>query len=114
MHRRWRDDLIAFRSGLETFLREKGVTLGGFRMVVRTTQTTGGSGGGRTSDATFRIGGPDDDSRLDLSSLPQFRARPDSYGAALGRAAPDLVIMALWAAASLLVAFARFLRYDVR
>ncbi len=112
MHRRWRDDLIQYRGGLEAYLREKGVTFGGFRMVVRTSTTT--SGGGRNSNQTLRIGGPDDESRLDLASMPQFRARPESYASALGRAAPDLAIMALWAAGALLVAFARFLKYDVR
>jgi ABC-type transport system involved in multi-copper enzyme maturation permease subunit len=110
MHSRWRDDLIRYRAGLEAYLKEKGVTLGGFRMVVRTESRTQG---GRTAN-TMRIGGPEDDSRLDLASMPQFRAQPESYASALGRAAPDLVIMALWAAGALLVAFARFMKYDVR
>lgn len=42
------------------------------------------------------------------------RAQPEGYASALGRGPPDLVIMALWAAGALLVAFARFLKYDVR
>ena len=112
MHRRWRDDLIQYRGGLEAYLKEKGVTFGGFRMVVRT--STSASGGGRNTNQTLHIGGPEDESRLDLASMPQFRARPESYASALARAAPDLVIMALWAAGALLVAFARFMKYDVR
>ena len=43
-----------------------------------------------------------------------FTARPESMLSALGRAAPDLVIMGFWAVGALLLAFARFLRYDVR
>ena len=35
VHRRWRDDLLAYRSQLEAFLRSKGVQLGGFRIAVR-------------------------------------------------------------------------------
>jgi ABC-type transport system involved in multi-copper enzyme maturation permease subunit len=111
MHRRWRDQLLAYRGGLEAFLKSKGVSGGGFRMVVRTSQRTSG---GRTS-SDIRIGGPSsEDTHLDLAAMPTFSARPESFAAALGRAAPDLVVMALWAAAALLLAFWKFLRYDVR
>ena len=112
VHRRWRDDLLAYRSQLEAFLRSKGVQLGGFRIAITTRSSTTG---GRTSNQTVRIGGPGtEDTRLDLSSLPRFAPRPESFGAALGRATPDLVIMALWAAAGLLLAFGMFMKYDVR
>jgi ABC-2 type transport system permease protein len=111
VHRRWRDDLLQYRSELEIYLKSKGVTFGGFRMVVRT-ENRGGSGGARSQ--TMHFGAPEDESRLDMSSMPQFRARPETYGSALGRAVPDLLLMGLWAAGALLAAFARFLRYDVR
>jgi ABC-type transport system involved in multi-copper enzyme maturation permease subunit len=111
MHRRWRDDLISFRGGLEAFLKAKGVTFGGFRMVVRSSTTTT-SGGTRSHEV--RIGGPDSESALDLSALPKFSVRPESPLDALGRAAPDLAIMAAWAAVALLLSFGKFLKYDVR
>jgi hypothetical protein len=110
VHRRWRDDLLAYRAQLEAFLKSKGVQFGGFRIAIRSTSATGR--GGQTS-STFRIGGTDE-ARLDLGALPKFTPRPDSFVAALGRATPDLVIMALWAAAGLLAAFGRFMKYDVR
>ena len=110
-HRRWRDELIGYRGSLESYLKSKGVTFGGFRIQVRTET----SSGGRSSNTTFRLGGPStEDTRLDLSALPQLSSQPESFGRALARAAPDLVIMALWAAAALLFAFARFMKYDVR
>jgi ABC-type transport system involved in multi-copper enzyme maturation permease subunit len=112
VHRRWRDDLLAYRSQLESFLKSKGVQFGGFRVAIRTNTSTSG---GRTTNQTLRIGGPGtEDARLDLASLPRFAPRPESFAAALGRAAPDLVIMGLWACAGLLLAFARFMKYDVR
>lgn len=112
MHRRWRDDLISFRGGLETFLKSKGVTFGGFRMVVRTTTSSATSGG--TSNRDIRIGGPDSEGALELGAMPKFSPRPESFVGALGRAAPDLVIMAVWAAAALMLSFGRFMKYDVR
>jgi ABC-type transport system involved in multi-copper enzyme maturation permease subunit len=112
MHRRWRDDLINYRGGLETFLKAKGVTFGGFRMVVRSTTSTTTGGGTRSNEVRF--GGPDNEGSLDLSAMPKFTTRPESMAAALGRAAPDLAIMALWSAGALLLAFWKFLRYDVR
>jgi ABC-type transport system involved in multi-copper enzyme maturation permease subunit len=111
VHRRWRDDLLRYRATLEQFLRAKGVQFGGFRMVVRAETRAGGSGQG----TTFRVGGPStEDARLDLDAMPGFGSRPESFGAALGRAAPDLLLMAAWAATALLLAFAKFMRYDVR
>jgi ABC-type transport system involved in multi-copper enzyme maturation permease subunit len=113
MHRRWRDQLLAYRGQLEAFLREKGVTFGGFRIAIRTASSTTSSAG-RTENRTIRIGGPDDETALDLSAMPQFTPQRESVAAAFARAAPDLVVMALWAALALLVAFARFMKYDVR
>jgi ABC-2 type transport system permease protein len=110
VHRRWRDDLLAYRGQLEAFLKGKGVLFGGFRVAIRTTATAGRGG---TTNQTFRIGGTDE-ARLDLSALPKFTPRPDSFLGALGRATPDLVIMALWAVVGLLLAFGRFMKYDVR
>ena len=113
MHRRWRDDLVAYRGQLEQFLKSKGVQFGGFRIAIRTATSAGSGGPGQSN--TIRFGGPtSDDARLDIASVPSFTARPESFLSALGRAAPDLVIMGLWAAGALLLAFARFLRYDVR
>ncbi len=110
-HRRWRDELIGYRGSLEGYLKSKGVTFGGFRIQVRTES----SSGGRSSNTTFRLGGPStEDTRLDLSALPQLSSQPESFGRALARAAPDLVIMALWGAVALLFAFTRFMKYDVR
>ncbi len=112
VHRRWRDDLLAYRSQLEAFLRSKGVQLGGFRIAISSRSSTSG---GRTSSQTVRVGSPgSEEAHLDLASLPRFAPRPESFAAALGRAAPDLVIMALWACGGLLLAFARFMKYDVR
>lgn len=113
LHRRWRDDLVAYRSQLEQYLKSKGVQFGGFRIAIRTTTST--TRGGPGSNSTIRIGGPtSEDARLDLASLPAFASRPESLAAAAGRAAPDLVILGLWAAGALLLAFAKFLKYDVR
>jgi ABC-2 type transport system permease protein len=114
-HRRWRDDLVAYRRELEQYLKSKGVQFGGFRIAIRTesSQTGPGGGGRRANSITF--GGPSSaDTRLDLSTLPQFRPQQESFLSAVGRAAPDLVILGLWAAGALLLAFAKFLRYDVR
>jgi len=114
MQRRWRDDLVAYRGQLEQFLRSKGVQFGGFRVAIRSATTTR-SGGSSQSNTTIRFGGPtSDDARLDIASVPSFTVRPESFLSALGRAAPDLVIMGFWAAGALLLAFSKFLKYDVR
>ena len=55
-----------------------------------------------------------EDARLDLATMPQYRARAEGFGTALGRAAPDMVILGLWSAVMLMLAFAKFLKYDVR
>jgi hypothetical protein len=113
-HRRWRDDLVAYRRELEQYLKSKGVQFGGFRIAIRTESSSTGAGGGRQRNS-ITFGGPSSaDTRLDLSTLPQFRPQQESFLAAIGRAAPDLVILGLWAAGALLLAFAKFLRYDVR
>jgi len=113
MHRRWRDDLVGYRGQLEQFLRSRGVQFGGFRISISSGPGPGPSG--RGAGNTVRIGGSSsEDARLDLASLPAFSARPESFLSAMGRAAPDLVIIGLWAAGALLLAFAKFLRYDVR
>jgi ABC-2 type transport system permease protein len=112
MQRRWRDDLVAYRGQMEQYLRSKGVQFGGFRIAIRSASTAGGRGG---QSNTIRFGGPSsEDARLDIASVPAFSARSESFLSAMGRAAPDLVIMGLWAAGALLLAFAKFLRYDVR
>lgn len=113
-HRRWRDDLVAYRRDLEQYLKSKGVQFGGFRIAIRSESSTGGRGGGKQSNS-ITFGGPSSaDTRLDLSSLPQFRPQAESLLASFGRAVPDLVILGLWATVALLLAFARFLKYDVR
>jgi hypothetical protein len=113
-HRAWRDDLVTYRRELEGYLKSKGVQFGGFRIAIRTSSTQRGSGGGRQSNS-ITFGGPSSaDTRLDLSTLPQFTPQAESFVSALGRAAPDLLILGLWATAALLLAFAKFLKYDVR
>jgi len=110
--RRWRDDLVAYRGQMEQYLRSKGVQFGGFRIAIRSSSTAGGRSG---QSNTIRFGGPSsEETRLDIASVPAFSARPESFLSAMGRAAPDLVIMGFWAAGALLLAFAKFLRYDVR
>jgi hypothetical protein len=111
VHRRWRDDLLAYRGQLEAFLKAKGVQVGAFRIAIRATTAT--TRGGQSTTSTLRIGGSEE-SRLDLAALPRFASRPESFASELGRATPDLVILALWAAAGLLLAFSRFMKYDVR
>lgn len=115
LHRRWRDELIGYRGSLEDWFKSKGVEIGGgMRFAIRmNTSTT--SGGGGASNSTFRIGGPsNDDTRLDLATMPAYRAHQESLAGALGRAAPDLVILGLWSTVMLMLAFWKFLRYDVR
>jgi hypothetical protein len=115
LSRRWRDDLIAYRGQLEQYLKSKGVQFGGFRIAIRSTATVGAGGRGGSTRNSIHFGGPtSEDARLDLSSLPVFASRPESFAAAAGRAAPDLVILGFWAAGALLLAFAKFLKYDVR
>jgi hypothetical protein len=112
-HRAWRDDLVAYRRELEQYLKSKGVTFGGFRVAIRSESSSKPGGGRQSSSITF--GGPSSaDTRLDLSTLPQFTPQTESFVGALGRAAPDLVILGLWATGALLLAFAKFLKYDVR
>jgi ABC-type transport system involved in multi-copper enzyme maturation permease subunit len=111
LHKRWRDELITYRGGLEEWLKSKGVEFGsGMRFAVRIGGAGGGGGG-----ATFRVGsGGSDEARLDLATMPAYTPRAESLGVALGRAAPDLVILGLWSAVTLMLAFWKFLRYDVR
>jgi ABC-2 type transport system permease protein len=113
LQRRWGDQLVAYRRTLEGYLRAKGVQFGGFRVAIRTSTTTTG-GGNRVSQGIHIGGGGLDQARLDLATFPAFSAGSESFLSALGRAAPDLVIMGLWAATALLLAFAKFLKYDVR
>jgi hypothetical protein len=62
VHRRWRDDLVAYRGQLEAFLKAKGVQVGGFRIAIRTTNTgadraaarPSGSAGRRSHASTWR------------------------------------------------------------
>jgi len=112
LHRRWRDELIGYRGTLEDWFKSKGVEFGGgMRFAIRM-NTTAGPGGTTNS---VHLGGPsNEDTRLDLSTMPQYRPRPEALGAALGRAAPDLMILGLWSAVMLMLAFWKFMRYDVR
>jgi len=113
LHRRWRDELIGYRSSLEDWLKSKGVEIGGgFRFAVRVSSTSTGGGG---SNQTLRIGGPSqDDARLDLSTMPSYQPRREALSGAVGRAAPDMVILGLWSAVMLMLAFWKFQAYDVR
>ncbi len=113
LHRRWREELVGYRSSLEEWFKSKNVEIGGgMRFAIRTENRTTGGGGG---NVTFRVGGAStEDARLDLSTMPSYRPRTESLTAALGRAAPDLVILGLWSAIMLMLAFWKFLRYDVR
>ena len=115
LHKRWRDELLAYRGALEDWLKSKGVEFGGgMRFAIRV-NTGGPGGGGGGGGATFRIGsGGSEEARLDLTTMPQYTVRAEGLGVALGRAAPDLVILGLWSAATLMLAFWRFLTYDVR
>jgi ABC-type transport system involved in multi-copper enzyme maturation permease subunit len=112
LHQRWRDELVAYRGALEEWLKSKGVEFGsGMRFAIRIGGGSGGGGGG----ATFRVGSTgSEEARLDLTTMPQYSARAESMGVAAGRAAPDLVILGLWSAVTLMLAFWKFLRYDVR
>ena len=111
--RRWRANLLAYRETLRAYLKAKGVDTDqfGMRMVVRTTESRGS---GPASDRTFSIGPRAEQTRLDLSGFPSFGPRREGLGEALGRTAPDLVVLALYAAVAFLLAFSRFLKYDVR
>ena len=116
LHRRWRDELVGYRGSLEDWFKSKGVEFGSgmrFAMRIESNTSRGGSGGGATN--TFRFGGPSgDDTRLDLGSMPNYQPRAESLASALGRAAPDLVILGMWSTVMLMLAFWKFLRYDVR
>lgn len=96
------------------YLKEKGVDTDqfGMRMVVRST-TDNGRPGGR-QDFGIRIGPREEQSRLDLSGFPSFGPRREAWAEALARTVPDLVVLALYAAVAFLLAFSRFLKYDVR
>lgn len=111
--RRWRANLLAYRETLRGYLKAKGVDTDqfGMRMVVRATDNRAGGGG---SDRTFSIGPRAEQTRLDLSGFPSFGPRREGLGEALGRTAPDLVVLALYAVVAFLLAFSRFLKYDVR
>lgn len=113
LHRRWRNELIGYRGSLENWFKEKKVDFGsGARFAIRINSTTTTKGG---STQSFRVGGPtSDEATLDLASMPAFKPAPEPLAAAMGRAAPDLVILGLWSVAMLLLAFWKFLRYDVR
>ena len=110
--RRWRANLLAYRDALRGYLKEKGVDTDqfGMRMVVRADVNTGG---GRPNQ-TFQFGPRAEQTRLDLSGFPAFAARPEGLGNALARTAPDLVVLALYSTIAFLLAFSRFLKYDVR
>jgi hypothetical protein len=111
--RRWRTNLLAYREALRGYLKEKGVDTDqfGMRMVVRA--TTDNNQRGR-QDQTFSIGPRQEQTRLDLNGFPTFGPRREGWGDALARTAPDLVVLALYAAVAFLLAFSRFLKYDVR
>jgi ABC-type transport system involved in multi-copper enzyme maturation permease subunit len=110
--RRWRANLLAYRDGLRAYLKAKGVDTDqfGMRMVMRATTTTSGGG----NERSFQIGPRAEQTRLDLSGFPAFTPRREGLGEALARTAPDLVVLGCYAALAFLLAFARFLRYDVR
>jgi ABC-type transport system involved in multi-copper enzyme maturation permease subunit len=112
--RRWRANLLAYRDLLRAYLKEKGVDTDqfGVRMVVRST-TDNGRAGGR-QDQTISIGPRQEQTRLDLGGFPSFGPRREAWSEALARTVPDLVVLALYAAVAFLLAFSRFLKYDVR
>ena len=83
----------------------------GMRFSVQINNTSGPGG----KNQTMRIGAPtSEDAKLDLSTMPSFRPQVEPLAAAMGRAAPDLVILGLWSGAMMLLAFWKFLKYDVR
>jgi len=79
--------------------------------VVRT-DVNQGSGG--RQDRTFQFGPRAEQTRLDLSGFPAFTPRREGLGDALARTTPDLVVLALYSTIAFLLAFSRFLKYDVR
>ncbi|HKV76050.1 MAG TPA: ABC transporter permease subunit [Gemmatimonadales bacterium] len=113
LHRRWRGELIGYRSALEDWFKAKGVEFGGgARFAIRINQTTSTRNG---ASQTLRIGGPSsDDAKLDLSTMPAFKPQAEPLSAAMSRAAPDMMILGLWSVAMLMLAFWKFLKYDVR
>lgn len=66
------------------------------------------------SEKGFNISSPRDQSVVDVSDMPQFDPPQLALADVLGGAVIDLGLLALWAMLSFLVAFVRFIRYDVR
>jgi ABC-type transport system involved in multi-copper enzyme maturation permease subunit len=112
LHRRWRNELIGYRGALEDWFKSKNVQVGSGARFTMQINTTAGPGG---KSNTIRFGAPtSEEAKLDLSSMPAFKPAPEPLAAAMGRAAPDLVILGLWSVAMLMLAFWKFLKYDVR
>ena len=108
MQRNWFNDLIAYRGQVERFFSDKNVEIGNmvFRVRLGPGPGAGGGGGAQFGQPTAQ--------RMELGDFPRFTARPESLGKSLQRAAPDLLILGLYAAVALMLAFANFMRYDVR
>jgi ABC-type transport system involved in multi-copper enzyme maturation permease subunit len=111
--RRWRANLLAYREDLRGYLKAKGVDTEPFGMRIAFRTESQSTGGGRR-DQTFTIGPRAEQARLDLAGFPTFAPRREGLGQALGRIAPDLLVLGLYTTVALLLAFGRFLRYDVR
>lgn len=111
---RWTTDLLTYRGQLEQYLRAKGVTFGRFVFRVSTNTRAGPGGGSQTRVTGGGLGGDQPAGRLELGDFPKFRAQAEPILAAFGRAAPDLVILGLYASIAFMLAFAKFMRYDVR
>lgn len=109
MQRNWFNDLVAYRGELERFFKGKNVEFGNMVFRVRTGGPPGAGGG----NGVF-FGGQPTVEKVELGDFPKFNARSESLGRSLQRAAPDLVILSLYAAIALMLAFANFMRYDVR
>lgn len=110
--RRWRANLLAYRDAVRGYLKEKGVDTDqfGMRFVVRADVN---AGPGR-SNQTLQFGSRPDPARLDLTGFPAFAPRREGLGESLARTTPDLVVLALYSTIAFLLAFSRFLKYDVR
>lgn len=113
---RWQRDLVAYRDQLEQFLRGKGVQFGRmvFRVKVSNSRSNARGGGGGGGSGVFMGTGQSPNGRLELGDFPKFTASVVPFGTVVGRAAPDLVILAAYAVVAFFFAFARFMKYDAR
>lgn len=104
MKRRYEDAMAAYRTEFVNYVDSKSEGAGRGHMIAITMD----------SETGFNVSTPRDQTVIDVSDMPRFTPPERSLSNIMDAAVIDLGLLILWAMVAFLIAFIRFLRYDLR